>query len=193
MSRKTGQPHAFTLIELLVVVGIIAILMGLIIPSLSHSRQQARNAACTQVLHGLAISMRTYLDENNRVMPLSAQMPSVNTQLEPLPVSLASQVTSPKAWKCPADINGYWRTDGKFFDSYFSGETLSYEYNMSVGGKKLEKDALFTYLGESGMMVLGDFDSFHAPAGTANAKYVLYGDGHVGIIDDMLKAYSAAK
>ncbi len=63
---------AFTLIELLVVVGIITVLMGLIIPSLARSRQQAKNVACKQVLHGLSVAFRVYLDENNRILPLSA-------------------------------------------------------------------------------------------------------------------------
>lgn len=193
MPYTHSSRRGFTLIELLVVIGIITILMGLIIPSLSRSRQQARNVACKQVLHGLSIAMRVYLDENNRVLPRSAQMPSVNAGYEPLPVSLASQVQSPKAWLCPADKRGYQRSDGKNFDSYFDGETLSYEYNMSIGGQRIESGVYFAYLGEPGTMILGDFDSFHGPSGSSDAKYILYGDGHVGPVDDIIKQYAAGQ
>lgn len=188
-----NRMHGFTLIELLVVVGIIAILMGLITPSLSRSRQQARNVACKQVLHGLSIAMRVYLDENNRILPKSAQMPSVNTTYEPLTISMMPQVKSPKAWLCPADNRGYQRNDGAQFGSYYAGETLSYEYNMSIGGKRLEKDPMFAYLGEAGMLILADFDAFHGPTGSVESKYVLFGDGHVGVVDDILKQYLAAR
>lgn len=187
------RAQGFTLLELLVVVGIIALLMGIMIPSLSRSRQQARNTACKQVLHGLSIAMRVYLDENNRIMPPAAQMPSINTQYKALPVLLAAQVQSPKAWYCPADQRGYRRNDGQSFDSYFAGETLSYEYNMSVGGYRIEKDMLFPYLGEQGTIFLSDFDAFHGSAETSEGKYILFADGHVGIIDDLMKQYQAAK
>ena len=63
--------RAFTLIELLVVIAIIAILMGVLMPSLSKVREQARFMSCRSNLRNYAVVQRLYVDDNNGNFPRS--------------------------------------------------------------------------------------------------------------------------
>lgn len=66
MSRKS---RGFTLIELLVVVAIIALLISILLPSLSQAREQARRAVCASNLRSISQAMVTYANDNNDAVP----------------------------------------------------------------------------------------------------------------------------
>jgi prepilin-type N-terminal cleavage/methylation domain-containing protein/prepilin-type processing-associated H-X9-DG protein len=176
----------FTLLELLIVVVIIAVLLGIVLPSLGRAKQTAGRSACGEQLHAMGVAMREYLNENNDFMPVAAQLPSVNTAYPPLPVALHTQVPAANVWKCPADNLGYTRaSDGQSFPSYFAGETLSYEYNMGLNGIRVDRYFLYPLLQDHATYLLADFDSFHGDPGTVDAKNLLYADGHVGNVNDI--------
>jgi len=63
--RQRGRV-AFTLIELLVVIAIIAVLAGILMPSLASARQLARKAVCSSNLRSMQAALSLYLEDNNR-------------------------------------------------------------------------------------------------------------------------------
>src|SRR5690349_10891085 len=63
----------FTLVELLVVIGIIAVLIGILLPTLNRAREQSRSAVCMNNLRQLGIAYMMYANDNNGWLPASAR------------------------------------------------------------------------------------------------------------------------
>jgi prepilin-type N-terminal cleavage/methylation domain-containing protein/prepilin-type processing-associated H-X9-DG protein len=62
-------PRAFTLVELLVVIGIIAVLIGILLPTLNGVREQGRSVSCQSNLRTLGQAMFGYASENKGSLP----------------------------------------------------------------------------------------------------------------------------
>jgi prepilin-type N-terminal cleavage/methylation domain-containing protein len=63
------KPQGFTLIELLVVVAIIALLISILLPSLSNAKEQGKRAVCSSNLRSITQAMITYAMDYRDVMP----------------------------------------------------------------------------------------------------------------------------
>lgn len=72
---RSNQRRGFTLIELLVVVAIIALLISILLPSLTSAREQARTAKCAANMKQVGIAFGSYLAENRGVYPNSYDYP----------------------------------------------------------------------------------------------------------------------
>jgi prepilin-type N-terminal cleavage/methylation domain-containing protein/prepilin-type processing-associated H-X9-DG protein len=70
MSHKPAR-KAFTLVELLVVIGIIAVMISILLPSLNKARRQAKAVQCASNMRQVASAMLMYINNNKGNHPPS--------------------------------------------------------------------------------------------------------------------------
>jgi len=69
--RRSLRRRAFTLVELLVVIGIIAVLIGIILPALARARESANRVQCMSNLRQIGGAMMIYINQSGGLLPIA--------------------------------------------------------------------------------------------------------------------------
>ena len=101
--------HGFTLVELLVVISIIALLLAILMPSLSKAREQARRVVCLSNLKQLGLAMEMYLEDNRELYPpYDENYGGTDAWLRVLQKNYLGNKDVSRAWQCQSARVGYW-------------------------------------------------------------------------------------
>jgi prepilin-type processing-associated H-X9-DG protein/prepilin-type N-terminal cleavage/methylation domain-containing protein len=119
MRPANRHSYAFTLIELLVVIGIIALLLAILMPSLSMARQAANRVSCASKLHEILVAGQLSANDHKGFYPPAGVLPGWK------PADLDDPYSSKYSYMTDSDD-----TIG-FFSPYVAPITISLAAEMS--------------------------------------------------------------
>ncbi len=182
--------NAFTLVELLVVIGIIAVLLGILLPTINRARAAANRVACRSNMKQLGAAFTMYLNDSRGKLPRINTLPSDPPPADNPPT--APELFGPylgnnaQVWRCPNDVI---RKIVAPVPTYFEFETSSYQYNpmLSAGyaGKKLQDTPQYQQNQSLALVtIFWEYEAFHGKSGQSGSSNYVFADGHVADLID---------
>ena len=172
MSVYRPRRAAFTLVELLVVIGIIALLIGILLPTLSRARQSANSIVCLSNQRQLAMGTSFFINEHDMWLPKAwyndtpnpASFFSVKWGFEDpywgwdYVLSSAYLDDSRDTFHCPSDDSEIYR--GKEWWSPLDIDDIPASYRFNIGNQPLpwEANKVTEYVDPTKAIIISDGD-----------------------------------
>jgi prepilin-type processing-associated H-X9-DG protein len=164
LSHRAGSRRrtAFTLVELLVVTGIIAILIGLLMPVVGRMRAIGRRSECLSQMRQLGTALNAYMAENAGYVPIQpdqgladfaddATLDSPNGNLRSMLGTLLLYMSKERrVLRCPVAMDVTWLGWGAFTEQ----SDTSYMGNGAIPGRR------FTRIRQSSEVIIFQEDKY---------------------------------
>ena len=127
---------AMTLMEVVVILSVLALLVVIILPTLSRAKTKSR-IGCVNNLKQIGLSFRLWEGDNGDKYPMSVSVTNGGTMELAAGANawfcflvMSNQLSTPKILHCPADTNSFATTN---FSSGFNHRNISYFVNVDAG------------------------------------------------------------
>ncbi|MCW1887852.1 type II secretion system GspH family protein [Luteolibacter flavescens] len=157
--RRAGT--GFTITEVLVVIAILAVLVAIAVPLGRSAVARSHSAACISNLRQIGVGLEAYLQDHTQRMPeIEAGRKGKNEDKPVLETELASYLTNPEVFHCPADHECYEKSG------------CSYIWNSSQSGRHRLQLVFFGKEGDDPRIpLISDKEDWHPGDSGVNFLY----------------------